>query len=194
MNQKCIVNSCFNEIKYKSGSLCNKHYLRFQRHGDPEGGSSFRNTQDWLNSHKNYEGNECLIWPWSRNENGYGSTKYLGKMMVSSRAMCILVHGNPPDDKPITRHLCGKGHLGCVNPNHLEWSDNSTNQLDRIEHGTSNRGIANGQSKINEIVVAEIYSSNLHPKELAKIFYISPTTVYDIKAKRRWKWFTDTLD
>jgi hypothetical protein len=42
------------------------------------------------------------------------------------------------------------------NINNLRWGTNSENQMDRVRHGTSNRGSANGQSKLSEEDVISI--------------------------------------
>lgn len=108
--------------------------------------------------------------------------------------MCKAAHGEPPEDKPVARHLCGKGHLGCVNPKHLEWSTNSVNQMDRVVHGTSNRGQGNGHAKLSDEDVISIYTTKIEEKFLAEKFNVSITTIYDIKRKRTWKWLTDSID
>lgn len=90
---------------------------------------------DWLRAHANYASDECLIWPFSRIPKGYGQ---LGiRRTYAHRFMCELVNGPPPTPKHQTRHDCGNGHLGCVNPRHLSWATNSQNQLDRRRHGTA---------------------------------------------------------
>lgn len=39
---KCKVDNCFNPAFNRKYSLCNKHYKRMRRHGDPEAGGRFR--------------------------------------------------------------------------------------------------------------------------------------------------------
>lgn len=51
--------------------------------------------------------------------------------------MCQKAHGDPPSPKHDAAHSCGRGHEGCVNPNHLSWKTKKQNQADRITHGTS---------------------------------------------------------
>lgn len=63
MTGKCKVANCEGEVTNKTNSLCNKHYLRLLRHGDPLGGSSFRNSQQWIAENKGFQGEDCLIWP-----------------------------------------------------------------------------------------------------------------------------------
>ena len=52
----------------------------------------------------------------------------------------------------------------------------------------------NGSNKLTEEAVKEIYLSNIPYNKLAKMFNVSKTTIYHIKHKIYWKWFTDELD
>lgn len=89
------------------------------------------NKLPWLLERINWQGDECLIWPFNRNDRGYGQLKAYGKIRRAHRVMCVLAHGEPDDRKLQASHTCGNGHLGCVNPRHLRWSTNSENQLER---------------------------------------------------------------
>jgi len=53
----------------------------------------------WLREHLDYPHKDwCLLWPFSRNENGYGL--YGLKNLKVHRLMCEYVHGPAPEDKP----------------------------------------------------------------------------------------------
>jgi len=90
----------------------------------------------WIMANLGYAGDDCLIWPFSRNNYGYGQVGFNGKVRKASRVMCEMVRGPAPLDKPQAAHSCGNGHLGCCNPRHLSWKDNSANQKDRRAHGS----------------------------------------------------------
>jgi hypothetical protein len=97
---------------------------------------------NWLVQHKDFAGDDCLPWPFSRDSRvGRGLLGHEGKRYWAHRLMCILVHGEPPSPKHQASHSCGRGHEGCVNPRHLEWKTNSENQYDRRKHGTQMGGI-----------------------------------------------------
>lgn len=90
-------------------------------------------TLQWLRDHVDHQGDECLIWPFSRHaQYGRGMVGSVGGQSWAHRAMCEMAHGPAPADKPQAAHNCGKGHEGCVNPRHLEWKTNSQNQIDRF--------------------------------------------------------------
>lgn len=93
----------------------------------------------WIRDHLEYPHDYCLIWPFARGDNGYGSFGRQGKFIYTHRYICELVKGPPPTPEHQAAHSCGRGHEGCVNPKHLSWKTRAENQLDRREHGTENR-------------------------------------------------------
>jgi len=101
-------------------------------------------TYKWLLSHAAYQGDDCLPWPFAKdNRTGRGLLTYKGRGYWAHRFMCELVYGPSPDDKPQAAHSCGNGHLGCINPRHLSWSDNSGNQLHRYAGETNCNRVGN---------------------------------------------------
>jgi hypothetical protein len=95
-------------------------------------------TREWIEAHKGYPHDWCLIWPFARDGRvGRGSMNGRGarRSEWAHRVMCEMVHGDAPPDRPQAAHTCGNGHKGCVNPRHLVWKNNSENQRDRAKHG-----------------------------------------------------------
>ena len=77
---------------------------------------------------------QCLLMPGVAAYQGCPVT-FQGQSMAAYRAMCLMAHGRPPaPDAGVARHLCGNGHLNCVNPTHLEWGTQFENQQDRRLH------------------------------------------------------------
>jgi hypothetical protein len=95
---------------------------------------------DWIDSHKDYQGSECLTWPYFRDQNGYGRLGRRGQMFWAHRAMCERAHGPAPSSAHEAAHSCGNGKRGCVNPCHLAWKTKSENQRERRVHGTHGKG------------------------------------------------------
>ena len=87
---------------------------------------------DWLESHVRWTERGCLIWPFRRDRFGYAIMSGKG---TAHRIMCRLARGDNPPHKPLVRHLCGAGRLGCVNPRHLDWGTIEENNRDQVEHG-----------------------------------------------------------
>lgn len=128
----CKVEDCGKPVKGRG--LCNAHYLREQRHGNPTAGGTFRERinsdvppQDRLRFWNYIEVTETC-WPWigCRNREGYG---HIGHHSAH-RLVYEALRGPIPRGLTID-HLChthdlscagGKSclHRRCVNPNHLE--------------------------------------------------------------------------
>lgn len=135
-------------------------------------------TIEWIRYHANYDADFCLIWPFCRNPNGYGTFGYLGKPHYAHRFMCEFVNGPAPTDEHEAAHSCGNGNMGCVNPRHLSWKTKSENRIDALNHGTGVRG-RNGRKRLNESQVAEIRSlqGKMTQAEIAAKFGISEPNV-----------------
>jgi len=146
----------------------------------------------WLESMSNHSADECLAYPFLINAQGYG---YIGNAekkgtSLASRIMCILAHGNPPHKDSYACHSCHKGNQGCVNPRHLYWGDNRSNQMDRVDNENSNRGSRHGCSKLSKADVLEI-RANLSGKsvvEMAAERGLAVSTIYAILSRHTWAW------
>lgn len=135
---------------------------------------------DWLTDRVNHSGAECLIWPFSKNQKGYGQVSIgPGDIRKAHRVMCTLAHGEPPTPKHLASHTCGNGHLGCVNPKHLRWQTNSENQLDRRRHGTSQSDVGTNPRKLSKQSIAEIkfLRGKVTTLELAKRYGVVHGTI-----------------
>lgn len=148
----------------------------------------------WIKAHVDHSGDDCLIWPFSTFKGGYGRLAEPGtnRTSTAARIMCIEAHGLPPEPGLHSRHLCGNGIKGCVNPCHLEWGTVLQNAADRIAHGRSVRGAANKRAKLSEDNVIEIKLLLQHATaaRIAYYFDVSLATIKDIKAGRSWGWLS----
>lgn len=188
--QLCAVEDC--------GALatiqvyCSAHYQRIRRHGSPVlGRTSPGCVQAWLEAHVDYNGDECLVWPFARAK-GYARIRRNGQNVTAYRVMALLAHGEPPTPKHHAAHSCGNGPGGCVNPRHLRWATASENQRDRVEHGNSNRGERCGSAKLTEEDVRRIVKQINRVKTgvLASQYGVNFATIRDIEKGRTWKWLT----
>lgn len=136
-----------------------------------------------------YEGDDCLIWPFSRNANGYARIKVNGQATNASRYICKLVHGRPPRTTDHAAHSCGKGHLGCVNKKHLSWKTPKQNAKDKVIHGTRLRGETSPRARFTEDQIRKmkrLFRAGKTAKELAERFDTTRGCVYDIMNRKRW--------
>lgn len=185
----CSIPDCGNHVLAKG--LCQMHYWRNRRHGSPLRTKSTPKgaAQDYLlNVVLPYEGNECLIWPYSRVK-GYGQVAKDRKMVLVTRLACEEKRGPPPTPEHEAAHNCGNGHLGCVTKSHLRWATHAENAADMIEHGTLAIGGRHGRAKLTETQVKEIMS--LKDKEtrsnIAFRFGVSKQTISRIHCGKNWR-------
>jgi hypothetical protein len=132
-------------------------------------------TYEWLKSHVNYNDSKCLIYPYSKNWDGYGRTYHNGKYLNSHRVMCTLAHGQPPSDKHHAAHKCGV--TSCVNPSHLYWATPSENQKDNVKAGTHRNYVLSPGLKKFAIQLIDEGRSQL---EVSQIVGVNPRTIRNL--------------
>lgn len=188
----CKIDGCDNPVKARG--WCHAHYCRWSRYGDPLAGGPPRGEKYgaalayFKDIVLNHRADECLFWPFSRSDRGYAHLGVPGGTKNVHRLVCEERHG-PPPERSEAAHSCGKGHLGCVAWQHLSWKTRSANQMDRVEHGTSNRGERQHGAKLTEPEVRAIKERLLageSPATLAREFGVSRTTVSGIKRGDSW--------
>lgn len=140
--RECSIEGC--ESPHRARGWCNSHWLRWRRFGDPLGKAPERRPgKPVAYLHEivfAYEGDECLIWPFSKDRKGYGQVRFAGKLHIVSRLACQEANGPPPTPKHEAAHSCGNGHLACATKRHLSWKTRTENMADKVMHGTSMRG------------------------------------------------------
>jgi hypothetical protein len=184
----CSIPDCDKPLNAKG--FCQKHYIRFLKHGDPlftkvtPGGYVQKFFEEVVCL---YEGDECLIWPYSRKPNGYASFWHNGRTSLVCRVLCEKVNGAPPP-KNHAAHSCGKGHLGCVAKSHLSWKTVKANSKDKLEHGTLKAGQNNGNSRLSEDdVIAILSAEGVSQSQLAKRYGVTQALVSKIRRREMWK-------
>ena len=193
----CSIEEC--DKPSKSYGWCNSHYERWRKHGDPlksRSGAKLSTRpgaarEFYENVVLPYDGDDCLIWPFTRSDNGYGAWNTdrdkIGVTIVSRR-LCIEVYGPPPSPDHQAAHSCGRGSHGCVTKNHLSWKTRVDNDADKIVHGTTNRGERCASAKLTAADVRAIRDMPGTHKEIAKRFGVSHGAIQAIKARTRWAW------
>lgn len=190
MIKTCEVEACSG--RHHAKGLCQKHYNNLQNHGDPlttnlriSPGAKIK----WLHENASYEGTDCLYWPFSKDNNGYGRIDHNGVGTRAHRVMCQIVHGENPEHKPMALHHCGRGGKGCVNPKHLYWGTSSDNAADALRHGTFVVGEAHHHHKLTSRDVAEIrrLSEKMLQADLAEIYGVTQSAISDVVNRKLWK-------
>ncbi len=188
----CSILDCRNQV-YCRG-WCKGHYSRWQEKGDP-GTTPIRVRFDAMpylvQAIENHGSDDCLIWPYYRNEFGYGRLRHDGKNVLVCRAVCEITYGPPPSPKHEAAHNCGNGHLGCFAPRHLRWATHLENMRDTVVHGTSVRGEAKHGAILKEADVREIRRRRAigeQFKSIAADLGVSVRTIHAIAYRKSWAW------
>jgi hypothetical protein len=187
----CSFDGCPNAASPKaSRGLCNSHYWQLHK-GRPLTPLAYRRNQSvpWLEAHVEHEGEECLIWPFRRREDGRGQVRYEGEMTTAHRLMCVFAHGEPPTPKHEAAHSCGKGHEGCVNPKHLRWATDKENKADMVGHGTRRQGETIPWAVLTERRVKAIreFAATLSIPTLADLFGLDREHVRKVVTRSIWR-------
>lgn len=187
----CAFPGCDNPPSQKAAKgLCNSHYWQLHK-GRPLTALSYRRNRrvPWLEAHVGYTADECLIWPFSRQQDGRaGGVKVNGKNVMAARVMCEMAHGKPPSPDHEAAHSCGKGNEGCINPSHLRWATPVENKADMIEHGTRIRGEKHWNARLTEGAVLAIreFAHTMSKPAIASMFDIETYDVTRILRGDRW--------
>jgi hypothetical protein len=187
--QPCSVEGCDKPMHRKG--LCSSHSKRLMRHGTVEGKNAFFGTHlQWLKDHLDYDGEDCLTWPFQLNDRGRGRIWFRGRPYTADTVMCFLKHGERPSRRHEAAHRCGKGHEACVHPGHVRWATFEENKADMIEHGTAPRGENNKNHILTEADVREIRRlRDIEPqRSLAEHYGVSKTTIGQVQRRDSWAW------
>lgn len=146
----------------------------------------------YLREHMNDETDECMLWPFSTDKDGYGYVWFPGEK--NYRRVTVLAcehrHGPMPQSGMVAAH--GQCHdIHCWNPRHLTWKTHYQNAQDRLRDGTGLHGEANHQAVLTAAAVTEIRSiyaaGGVTQTQLADRYGISSKTVSKLIRRERWK-------
>lgn len=185
----CKIDDCGKPAKAKG--WCSAHYERWRKHGDPLRGGPL-GTPDgepqryFVEVVLPYEGDDCLIWPYAKDSNGYGQMHLDGRVHYITRLACAEVHGPAPTDRHQAAHSCGNGHDSCCNPHHLRWATVQENHADKKEHGTFTPPPK--VTKLSASQVHEIRSlkGKMTQREIAKIYGVGHAAIGAIHRGKTW--------
>ncbi len=114
-------------------------------------------------------------------KNGKSYSVSVGKLVLT------IFQGPPSDERIWACHNDGDPSNNYIG--NLRWGTNSENQMDRVGHGTSNRGAANGRSKFCEEDIHRIrhrLKAGHSQTDIALDYGVAPSAICNIKRKRNW--------
>lgn len=177
--------------------LCRRHYRKWQKYGDAMAGRTRAYNRvavdQFLAVAVAYRGEDCLLWPFARNKQGYGAVRVGGKHYVASRYICEQVRGAPVETGLEAAHGCGNGHLGCVSPLHLRWATRRENIDEALKHGRRLFGEKTPQAILTRVNVLEIVRKierGVTSRVIAAEFGVSLSAIKGIRRGDNWAWLT----
>lgn len=188
----CSIEGCGKGVAKRG--WCSPHYQRWRRTGDPRPRvhrTAKGEPLAWLIANAiNPQVDGCVIWPFVRDQKGYGLFGAGGKRYRAHRWACERVNGPAPTLEHQAAHSCGNGHLGCVSGNHLRWATPQENAADRIEHGGYQRGATHPHARLTPAQVLAI--RRLHglvgAAEVARLFGVTTGAIYAVWKRENWAW------
>ncbi len=134
------------------------------------------------------ETDNCILWPYAKVTNGYGTARINGKSVTTHRYVCEQKHG---PSNLFAIHKCGVP--SCINPRHLRWGTPKENAEDARAHGTLAIGERAGHARLKECQVREIKKRLKQPMvrgdlaAIARKYNVDKATILDIKQNRSWR-------
>lgn len=125
----------------------------------------------------------CWIWTDCLNTHGYGRICAEGRDKLAHRISWELHVGPIPDGLHVL-HRCDV--RSCVNYLHLFLGTNQDNVTDKVQKGRQAKGSANGNSRLTEERVIEIFHAEGTLRAVAAQYEVSQQQVSRIKRKERW--------
>lgn len=185
----CLVFGCGK--KHDSLGYCGKHAQAFRRYGDPlevRGAKPDVGT-DFVKKAAIAQTDECIIFPYSKNQYGYGQATWEGKQRGAHRITLILAKGPPPFKGAFALHHPTKcTSKACVNPRHLRWGSRADNMADAHIEGVIARGVEVHGAKLTPDLVREIRSSPETQYVIADRLGVSHSHISSVRRRKSWAW------
>lgn len=179
----CKEPSCMKPIRARG--LCVAHYKAQRLSGALETRiAPAGRDAGWIQRHASYSSDDCLLWPYRVDRDGYGVASS-NVCRRASRLMCIEAHGEPENGQQAA-HSCH--NRLCVNPRHLRWATARENASDRTLIGNTFREADSPLAKLTRQQAREIFAETRKRSNaaIAKDFGVSPATVSNIRARKSW--------
>lgn len=193
----CLIEGCDHPVKARG--YCSRHYQRLMTFGDPLGGGTYSGEprRFFEETVLTYKGDDCLIWPYGKDQNGYGKIHVGDTIRFVHRLACEAINGPPPSKDHQAAHSCGNGRGGCVNPNHTRWATQVENEKDKLIHGTHIRGENNVSSKFKETDIHKIRQSyakgEYTQRQLGDKYGVHQVYISQIITGKKWGWLETPL-
>ena len=165
--------------RHPTDDICSKHRRRERLYGDP----LIRSTRALLAAGATAATDKCVMLPASY---GRPTVRLNGVGMTASRAVWVLVHGEPGGQCVL--HSCHRGEEGCINVRHLSLGTQQQNVADMVSAGRHARGERNGHAKLTakQVALVRELAWNMTQDALAAEFGVSRQAIAHVLHGRTW--------
>lgn len=186
----CSIEGC--DEKHWANGYCRKHNWSRYAYGDPmeSRGISLGTARAFLEAAIVSETDKCINWPFAVTQGGYGQITIDGNQLKTHVEVCERVHGYRANPEFEVRHLCGNGHLGCINPRHLKWGTRKENCEDMLTHGTRRMGETFPTAKLLNDEVGEVrrrLAAGERNCDIARLFGVGVNVIEGVKYGRTYR-------
>lgn len=133
----------------------------------------------------------CRILKSAPNPNGYTSVALCRDGVCATKAVHMFVTRAFLGECPASQEVRHRdGDPGNPRLDNLIYGTKSQNQLDRVEHGTSNRGEQHPNAKLNreQIVAIRSMAGTMSHRDIGECFGIGKEYTRSIIRRRTWSW------
>lgn len=118
----CTIEDCAEFAKGQG--MCNKHYLRVRKYGDPHFSRAYLDPKEAFKANTRFDGN-CLIWTAHRTPDGYGRFNVGGGRRMLTHRFAWETEVGPIPEGLLLDHICR--NPACCNVRHLRLVTNKQN-------------------------------------------------------------------
>jgi hypothetical protein len=178
--KECSVADCSRKL-YAKG-LCEMHWRRLRKYGDPLGGHRNHAPVDVRFFRRVEKTSDCWLWTGNRQPNGYGRIQTGGKGSphVGVHRLSYEIHHGPIPEGMVVMHACDTP--ACVNPAHLSVGTYRDNTADMTA-----KGRRRGRIILTCDQVFDIRASKEPARVLAPIYGVSKSTIWAVRTGQNWK-------
>ena len=90
-------------------------------------------VREFVVANRHAKSADCIFVPDAK-KGAPATIRHCDRTITAAKYMALLTFGTPRNEGAVVRHLCGNGHLSCVNPAHLEWGSETNNRRDAGKH------------------------------------------------------------
>lgn len=197
MSRRINVGTCYAPLCTQQATtkkLCERHYSRLRKTGSIAPNRRSKDLEERWVANTRLMPSGCILWVGSISPStGYGQVK--GDKQTSAHRLAWQRSYGPIPEGLHVCHICDV--RACVNPAHLFLGTPADNMADMKRKGRSLRGERQHQSCAGEDDVRAIRmlwdTEGVRPKDLAKFFGFSSSTINGIIYRHTWRHLPDSV-